>query len=100
MKRSIFFWSFTGIHSPMSSLPSALVPSGTWPATLQGRSVGIEGLDGADAGFAVDQAPPDMLDAQAKGAGDAHARHHHTPHRLPFLPRRRACAQAAFCFSM
>ena len=34
MKRSIFFWSLTGIHSLMSSLPSARVPSGTCPAIL------------------------------------------------------------------
>ena len=26
MKRSIFFWSFTGTHSEMSSRPSAAVP--------------------------------------------------------------------------
>ncbi len=39
MNRSIFFWSFTGIHSPMSSRPSAFTPAGTWPPTLQGRSL-------------------------------------------------------------
>ena len=39
MKRSIFFWSLMGIHSLMSSLPSALVPTGTWPAILQARSL-------------------------------------------------------------
>src|SRR6185437_14839359 len=37
MKRSIFFWSLTGIHSARSSLPSALAPWGTCPATLLGR---------------------------------------------------------------
>src|SRR3712207_2646978 len=40
MKRSIFFWSLTGIHSPRSRPPSARVPSGTWPAILAGRSFG------------------------------------------------------------
>jgi hypothetical protein len=39
MKRSIFFWSLTGIHSARSRPPSARDPCGTWPATLAGRSL-------------------------------------------------------------
>ena len=39
MKRSIFFWSLTGIHSARSRPPSARVPCGTWPAILAGRSL-------------------------------------------------------------
>src|SRR6185312_10581483 len=39
MKRSIFFWSFTGIHSPISSPPALFTPAGIWPATLHGRSL-------------------------------------------------------------
>src|SRR6185312_607447 len=59
----------------------------------------IEGLNRGDPRFGVDQAAPDMLDANAQGTGNAHARHHHTPHRSrpfhgcraqPYLP----------CFSM
>src|SRR5271165_1202301 len=39
MKRSIFFWSLTGIHSFRSSPPSARLPAGICPATLQGSSL-------------------------------------------------------------
>src|SRR5271166_1277549 len=39
MKRSIFLTSFTGIHSAISRPCSAFTPDGTWPATLQGRSL-------------------------------------------------------------
>ncbi len=46
----------------------------------------------------IDQASPNMLDPDPKGTGDAHARHHDTPHWL--RSSRLAPVQAAFCFSM
>ena len=62
---------------------------------LAGQVLGIECLDRADPGFGIDQPAPDMFDAHAQGTGNAHARHHHTPHcRGPF----RACqADALTC---
>ena len=78
-------------------------PAGSARRSSHGRSVDVEGLDGADAGFAVEQALPDMLHAQAERAGDAHAGDHHTPHRCHPCRRcrsRRRRLQAAFCFSM
>ena len=97
-KRSIFFWSLIGIHSPMSSLPSALVPGGTWPATLQGRSLVSKDWIAPMPDSRVHQAPPDVLNAQAQGTGDAHAGHDHTAHGGSFS--RVPDPAYLFCFSM
>ena len=55
------------------------------PSNLARRILGIKRRDDADAGFSINETTPDVLYANAEGTGDAHARHHHTPHhRRPF----------------
>ena len=74
MKRSIFFWSLTGTNSLTSSPPSARVPGGTWPATLQGRSLVSNAWMAEMPDSALISRRHTCSTPDAEGARDAHAR--------------------------
>ena len=99
MKRSIFFWSLTGIHSARSSPPSARVPGRhlarrSCTADPWCRRTGWRRYPNRRRSAAARHAPP------RRPSGQAIPMPVTTTRRIAAILSADAAAQAAFCFSM